>query len=309
MRPKRRTHHGLAELAREQHGVVTLGQLAGLGYPGRTVKEMVRTGRLHSLHRGVYAVGHRAVSRHATCLAATFACGEGALLSHRSAAWLWGLTKRFALPVEVIATSPRRAREEVRAHSAELLAAEDRERLAGIPVTSAARTLLDFAAVDPRFLGPALDSAHRLGLIDLIELDALIARSGGARGVARLREALEVHRPVVFTRSGLERRFFDLVRRHGLPAPSTNFFVAGYELDAYWPSERFAVELDTYDYHGDPRSFEEDRLRQENLKLAGIETVRITGNRLQREPKQVMHRLTRLLTQRRQQLTPGRVRH
>ncbi len=87
-----------------------------------------------------------------------------------------------------------------------------------------------------------------------------------------------------------------------------NFFVAGYELDAYWRVERFAVELDTYDYHGSPRAFESDRIRHEDLKLAGIEIVRITGNRLDREPATVMRRLARLLTQRRNELTLAKTR-
>jgi very-short-patch-repair endonuclease len=81
-----------------------------------------------------------------------------------------------------------------------------------------------------------------------------------------------------------------------------NIFVAGCELDAYWPEERFAAELDTYDYHGDPASFESDRIRQEDLKLAGIEITRITGARLDREPTAVVDRLRQLLTQRRNQL-------
>jgi hypothetical protein len=188
-------------------------------------------------------------------------------------------------------------------HSAEALTVDDRDSVEGIPVTALPRTLLDFAAVDPYYLGTALDNAHRLGLVDLIAIDELIKRSRGFRGVARLREALEIHRPTAFTRSSLERRFLDLVRRSGLPQPSMNFFAEGYELDAYWPAERFAVELDTYDYHGSPRAFEADRVRQENLKLAGIEIVRITGNRLDREPAAVIRRLQRLLAQRRRDLS------
>ena len=81
-----------------------------------------------------------------------------------------------------------------------------------------------------------------------------------------------------------------------------NFFVAGYEVDAYWRAERFAVELDTYDYHGGHAAFEEDRRRQENLKLAGIEMTRITGVRLSREPAAVANRLRRLLNQRKEEL-------
>ena len=156
--------------------------------------------------------------------------------------------------------------------------------------------------MDPRFIGRALDNAQRLGLLDLIAIDALISRSRGFRGVARLREALVIHRPSAFTRSDLERRFLELVRRADLPRPAMNFFAEGHELDAYWPAERFAVELDTYDYHGGRVAFERDRLRQEDLKLAGIEITRITGTRLDREPEAVMNRLRRLLTQRRSDL-------
>lgn len=187
-------------------------------------------------------------------------------------------------------------------HSAEALTGADSAWSEGIPVTTIPRTLLDFAATDPHYLGPALDNARRLGLLDLLAIDELISRSRGFRGVARLRTALEIHRPDAFTRSDLERRFLALVRRSDLPRPSTNLFVEGYELDAYWPKERFAVELDTYDYHGTPAAFETDRIRQENLKLSGIEMTRITGVRMDREPNAVVSRLRRLLAQRRHEL-------
>ncbi len=206
------------------------------------------------------------------------------------------------MPIEVTAASPRLTRAAIRVHSAEALIREDRTSSQGIPVTAVPRTLLDFAAVDPWYLGQALDNGRRLGLLDLIDIDALMKRSRGFRGVARLREALILHRPTAFTRSGVERRFLDLVGRAGLPIPSMNLFVKGYELDAYWAAERFAVELDTYDYHGSPTAFEEDRLRQESLKLAGIEMTRITGIRMDREPRAVTNRLRRLLAQRRQEL-------
>jgi very-short-patch-repair endonuclease len=93
------------------------------------------------------------------------------------------------------------------------------------------------------------------------------------------------------------------VRRAGLPTPAANFWVGEYELDAYWPEERFGVELDVYETHGTRAAFESDRLRQENLKLQGIETIRITGPRLDREPAAVMERISTLLEQRRRQLT------
>lgn len=302
MDTKRRSHHGLARLAAEQHGVVGLGQLRGLGYGGEAIRRAKESGRIHPIDRGVYAVGHPSLTKHGQCLAAVLSCEGGALLSHRSAAWLWGLTKRFAMPVEVTATSPRRTRLTIRMHSAEALTPSDATASEGIPVTAIPRTLLDFAATDPSYLAQALNNARRLGLLDFIAIDELIERSKGFRGVARLRDAMLTHRPRAFTRSGLERQFMRITRRAGLPIPSMNLFVEGYELDAYWAPERFAVELDTYDYHGDPIAFEQDRLRQEDLKLAGIEMTRVTGVRMDREPEAVAARLRRLLTQRRREL-------
>jgi hypothetical protein len=305
MDEERRTHHPLSKLAGRQLGVVSSRQLENLGYSKDAIWKAAISGRLHQVQHGVYAVGHTSLTGEGRCLAAVLSCGDGALLSHRSAAWLWGMTTQLRMPVEVTSPSPRRTRDALRVHSAQALLAEDRDSSNGIPVTAVPRTLLDYAAVDPRYLGWALDRAERRGLIDLVAIDVLLSRSVGFRGVARLREALRIFRTPAFTRSGLERRFLALLGNAGLPRPSINCFVAGYELDAYWPTERFAVELDTYDYHGGHTPFEEDRLRQEDLKLAGIEMTRITGIRMDREPKSVADRLRRLLAQRRRHLRRG----
>jgi very-short-patch-repair endonuclease len=289
----------VAELANRQRGVVSTWQLVDLGYSRARISRDVTAGRLHQVHWGVYAVGHTALSQEACSLAAVLSCGADALLSHRSAAWLWGMTARWRPVIDVTASVPRHTRDSICVHSARTLIADDRTSSSGIPVTAPARTLLDFAAVDPHYLSRALDRAARRGLLDMIAMDALLVRSRGLRGVARLREALDLYRDPAFTRSDLELQFLRLVRDAGLPRPSTNLFVEGYELDAYWEPERFAVELDTYDYHGSHVAFEEDRLRQENLKLAGIEMTRITGTRIKREPRVVMDRLRKLLAQRR----------
>jgi very-short-patch-repair endonuclease len=302
MDEERRSHHPLSELAKQQHGVVSTRQLQRLGYRKDAIWKAANSGRLHPVQDRVYAVGHTALTGQGRCLAAVLSCGDGALLSHSSAAWLWGLTSQLRSPLEVTARSPRRTRVPIRVHSAEALTNEDRDSSEGTPVTAVPRTLLDYAATEPRYLAWALDRAESRGLLDFIAIDSLLSRSVGFRGVARLREALRVHRTPAFTRSGLERQFLDLVRKAGLPRPSTNLFIEGYELDAYWPAERFAVELDTYDYHGGHVAFEQDRLRQEDLKLAGIEMTRVTGARMDREPKAVTRRLQRLLSQRRQEL-------
>jgi predicted transcriptional regulator of viral defense system len=302
MREEMRTRRGVAKLARAQHGIVAAAQLEALGQSRASMSREVTAGRLHRLHRGVYSVGHRAVPERGRCLAAVLTCGEGTLLSHASAAWLWGLSTTWTTVVEVTTRSPRRRQASIRIHSSTRLYEADRAMVEGIPVTAVPRTLLDFAASRSRSTRHAVQRAERLGLLDVAEVDALLRCNRGSRGAERLREALLAYRDPAFTRSGLERRFLRLVMEAGLPRPSTNLFIAGHELDAYWPAERFAVELDTYTYHGGRRAFEEDRLRQENLKLEGVEMVRMTGARIEREPDLVIARLRKLLAQRRREL-------
>ncbi|HWT90494.1 MAG TPA: hypothetical protein VN179_05210, partial [Solirubrobacterales bacterium] len=166
------------------------------------------------------------------------------------------------------------------------------------------RTLLDLAVrARPDQMERLLERAEELDLLDLRPLEALLDRAGGHRGRGRLRRALALYRPdPAFTRSRFERRFRSLVRAAGLPAPSMNFNVAGYELDAYWPQHRFAVELDLFETHGTRAAFERDRLRQEELKLLGIEMIRVTRPRLQREPEAVVRNLAALLERRRHEV-------
>jgi hypothetical protein len=299
-------HGPLAELATRQHGVVSIRQMIdSLGYSRSAVTRAAASGRLHRLYRGVYAVGHTDLSPHASCLAAVLACGSGALLSHHSAAWLWGIARWSPVPLSVTAPSPRRARPPIRLHRARALAPEDQVLHERIPVTAVPRSLLDLApAMRSDGLQRLLERAEELRLFDLRDFEALLSRAAGHPGAGRLRRALALYRPTPFTRSGLERRFLELVRQAGLPRPLANFVEAGYELDVYWPEVRFAVELDTYKTHGTHGAFERDRIRQEDLKLAGIEMTRVTGGRLDREPHQVIERIARLLDQRRQQLRP-----
>jgi len=142
-------------------------------------------------------------------------------------------------------------------------------------------------------------------VFDLADFRSILSRNQGHRGAAPLSRALAIYEPQRFTRSELEREFAALAEQIGLPAFATNFNAAGYELDVYWPELRFAVELDVYGTHGGHESFEEDRRRDEELKLAGIELTHVTGLRLEREPRQVIERVGRLLEQRRKQLANG----
>lgn len=303
MRAQARSHHRLAETAEAQYGVVSRAQLRALGYSGSAIGRALASGRLHRVHRGVYAVGHRRLSAHGQCHAAVLACRPGALLSHSSAAWLWGLVPKLATPVEVVLQTGGYRGSSICVHHSRILQPPDRTIRDGLPVAAIPRVVLDLASTVPRRqLERALDRAELLGMLDVGEIDTLLARAGRHPGIGALRSALDPHREPCFTRSGLERRFLELVRASDLPMPAANAYVAGFELDAYWEAERFAVELDGYEYHRSRSAFERDRARQEELKLAGIEMVRITARRIAREPEEVVGRLRVLLGRRRGEL-------
>lgn len=185
-------------------------------------------------------------------------------------------------------------------HTADLPSV-DRGTRDGIPVTSPSRTILD-VAVNSRIktVGRFIERADEGKVFDLREMRDLLDRSKGHRGAPKVRAALDAYRPEPrFTRSGLERRFLERLREAGLPEPATNVFVAGHEIDAWWEEERFGVELDTYETHGSRLSFEEDRVRDDELLLADLDITRVTEVRLDREPDAVIESLRRHLARRR----------
>jgi predicted transcriptional regulator of viral defense system len=279
----------LADLATRQHGVVSVRQLERLGYTRSSAAKAAGVGRLQRLHRGVYAVGHEALTWEGWCVAAV-AANAPCVASHWSAGCIWGLTRsRPTGKFHITATTRRHRKEEFHVHFAELTD-EDTSSVQGIPVTSVARTVLDLAALNPGGTSARLkrleDGEHRL---DLREFEALLARAKGHKGWAALTRAVDLYRldPTV-TRSGLERRFRALIRRSGLPRPSMNFVVGGYELDCYWPEHLLAVELDTYGTHGSRLSFEEDRKRARVLGMLGITLERVTDRQLDSEADEVL---------------------
>lgn len=298
-----RTHVQLADLAARQYGVVSRAQLDSLGYSDDAIDGATAIGRLHRVHQTVFAVGHAGLSRHGKSLAAVLARGEGAVLSFQSAAWLWGIEGTLDLPVEVSVSWRGHHRDKLRVHHCPALRDEDTTIFERVPVTAVPRTLLDLAsAVKPRRLERALDRAERLDLLDLDAVDRLLAALPTHPSRGKLTRVIDVHREPAFARSRGEKRFLQLLREAGLPRPHVNTWVEGYEVDLYFERERFAVELDSWDAHKTRRSFAEDRKRQEDLMMVGIEMIRITGTRLAREPEQVAQRLAFLLGRRRDEL-------
>jgi very-short-patch-repair endonuclease len=219
--------------------------------------------------------------------------------SHKSAGWLWGLLRFRPETVHVTCRSPRTKKRPFAVHRAEL-ALVDLTRRDGIPVTSLARTILDLA-VDSRqrTVSRYIRQADDDKIFDLRTMEELLERTKGHKGRAKVLHALEIYDDrAIVTRSDTEKRFFEVVTAAGLPAPSMNYFVEGYEIDAYWADARFGVELDVYGTHGSRLSFEEDRERDDELLLAGIETTRVTGPRLAREPDAVVESVRRHLQRR-----------
>lgn len=274
---------GLAALAAAQHGVVSLAQLRAVGLSGPAARKRAARGRLHRIHRGVYAVGHRRISVKGRLAAAVLACGEGATSSHRSAAYLLGLVRGVAAFVEV--TVPvqdgRRGHTQVVVHRSSTLSADDVTLVEGIPCTTVARTLLDLADVLPeRRLMAAIDSAERLRLYDDRQVKAVLARGGGRRAAKRLRRALGTYEEPDATRSELERRALALFAASDLPPPRVNSYVetaAGpIQVDFFWPDRGLVVEADSYLWHSARRDFENDRERDQLLHAAGFSVVRVT---------------------------------
>jgi hypothetical protein len=290
----------LADRAAKQHGVVKHAHLMELGFSRSGIRRMAQAGRLHPLHRGVYAVGHPAVSFKGKLLAAVYASGDRAVLSHHQAAWLWRL-RRGTGGSRIHITVPARGlldRSGIQLHQVRSLHEDDVTVLDGIPVTSVARTLLDMAeCADANELRRMLEEAERLRIFDLRAMEAACARGNGRRGVARARRAArDAHPDPPWTRSDLELAFFEFCREEGIPEPSVNVWVEGQEVDMAWSDPRVVVvELDSYAYHGTREAFERDRVRSADLAVAGVPCIRVTQRRLTRERPGLRKHLLSLL--------------
>lgn len=261
-------------LARLQHFAVARRQLLGVGMHPQAIKHRLATGRLRPVHTGVYAVGRRDLSRLGELMAAVLACGEGAVLSHRAAAELWGVCPRGGVEVTVpTGRTPRRPG--IVVHRA-ALAAEHRTRRHAIPVTSPARTLVDISPYLPRdHLERAVNEADRLDLIDPERLRESLGELGGTRGVAKLRTLLD-RRTFTLTDSALERRFKPIARAAGLPEPLTQQRVNGFRVDFFWPALGLVVETDGLRYHRTPAQQARAHVRDQTHLAAGLLALRFT---------------------------------
>lgn len=268
----------MAATAGRQHGVISIAQLHEAGLSDAAVMRRTRAGRLHKLHRGVYAVGHVAPSTERRWMAAVLALGGGAILSHRSAAALWELLPSQDGPVDVSLPSRngRRRRPGIRIHRPLSLESTEMTHRHRIPVTSPARTLADLrTTVTARELRRAIRQADVLGL-----------PTGSSIPSDR-------------TRSELELKFLKLCRRHGLPKPSVNLRVGGLIVDFCWVEQRLIVETDGYRYHRGRAAFEDDRARDLELRTLDFEVIRLSYRQVVNDSSQVAAVLQAALERRR----------
>lgn len=276
----------LADLAEQQHGVVSRWQVISLGFGGDAIAHRIAVARFHVVFAGVYAVGHAAIGRNGRWMAAVLASGEGAVLSHRSAACLWGLRIEAPPSHDVTIARSTGSIYGLRRHQSVLLSDELAVRNS-IPVTCVARTLIDIAAgATPWEFERAVREAEFLRLPQAPSLEEVYERRRGRRGVKLVRATLEnlSRLPGGTSRSGLEDRFLRFVRRAGLPAPETNVLLSfegvTYEADCVWREQRVVAELDGHQAHGTRSAFEEDRERDRRLQAQDWRVVRVTWRHL-----------------------------
>ena len=295
----------IADLARRQHGVVAVWQLWPLGFTDDQVQYWAKTGRLHRIHRGVYAVGHVRITRLGRWLAAALAHGPTAVLSHRTAAAVWGLLRSRATAQVTVVARGRRRRPGIALHQVDVLDACERDAVDGIPVTTVGRTLLDLAAGADPLLDRAIEESEHLRLFDLTAIDELT--TPGRAGVRRLRRALAIYRPATGDeRSLFERRVYGAVVDDDLPAPSVNVFVLGAERDLVWLDHKFVVELDG-PWHEGTAARIRDPQRDAALQLDDWNVLRVAQHWFDTDPAGVLQTIRGFLSRaERTQARPGR---
>jgi hypothetical protein len=291
----------IAALAKRQHGVVGYAQLLALGLSRQSIDHRVRCGRLHRIHRGVYAVGHKRLTRRGRFMAAVLAGGEGAVLSHRSAAALWGILPQRG-DIHVTTARALRKRDGLHFHSQSLQFDEVTEH-DGIPLTTVARTLIDIAATEPAQFERAFNEAEFRRLYDQTGVLAILSRNPSRRGTVAIRAVAE-RAALGRTREELEQRFLALLDKHGLPRPELN---ADLELepgrwiqpDCLWRDARLIVELDSRAAHNTTSRFDSDRERDRLLALAGLLVIRVTWKHVTADARGLAADLRELIATRR----------
>jgi very-short-patch-repair endonuclease len=281
-------------LARRQHGAVSREQLLALGFTKSAIEHRLKTGRLHPIRRGIYAVGRRRLDREGRWMAAVLACGPGAALSHRSAAALWGFAKEHPDYIELSLRRPSEARlPGLRCHRRPSLPSQNITSRRNIPLTQPVRTFLDLVSVmGPRDLERAINEADKLDVIDADALRKGLDDHAGEPGVRVLRRILDEH-TFRLSDEELERLFRPLAASAGLPVPLTKQMLGRFEVDFFWPDLGLVVETDkSWRYHRTPSAQTRDALRFQTHTAAGLTPLRFSHHQVKYEPAHVRRILT-----------------
>jgi predicted transcriptional regulator of viral defense system len=295
----------LAQICHAQHGLITLEQLEARGLTVQGVHERVNSGRLHRIHQRVYSLTPGVITQRGRFMAAVLACGPHAVLSHHSAAYLWGLVDHREAPIDVTAPNRRgRSPDGVAAHRDGSLQPIDKVTLYGVPCTSLARTLLDYAGVAPEWeVRKAVAQAEVLGILDRQSMRSVLRRGRRRRGVARLRLIFDtIHPQTKKTRGELERLFLAMCIKAGLPQPQVNVWLdvpggKSLQADFLWRESRLIVEADSREFHDTDSAFEYDRKREQRFNLAAWRVSRCTWSQVEREPQRLAATIRALLSQ------------
>ena len=294
IRPGNRDRDAVIRLAERQWGVVSRAQLLDAGLSKSAIGRWTDAGRLHRIHPGVYAVGHRALRTEGRLAAALFYAGPGAALSHATALWWWALKRGQPRTIHISAPGRTFSIATVHVHHPHIVERVFRDRL---PVTPVARTLMDHAttaSLDE--VRRTLSEADYRGLLDVRELER---RSGkGRAGSATMRMALQRHQPrFAHARSDLEIPLIRFCEHYGFPMPNINVIVAGCEVDAVWEENRVVVEVDGGPAHSGPDRMEKDRHWDLVLRARGYTILRYTWRQLTERTDEVAADLARALGQ------------
>jgi very-short-patch-repair endonuclease len=290
----------IAGIAGGQENVISRGQLLAAGLGRGAITHRARVGDLHPLHRAVFLIGHAPPTPRGRAWAALLAVGDGAVVSHRTAAELWGILRaddRREPEVTVLGRNPR-PRPGIRVHRTIDLPDWQVRDLDGLPITSPARTISDLAGTEPtNDVEDALQEARvHLNLTDP-QLRAVTGRTPTKKGAAFIKRLLKGEDEKGYSRSRAERLLRSHLRRADLPQPLANQHRERQLVDFVWDTQRLIVEVDGYETHRDRAAFERDRRRDQILTAAGWRVIRITWRQLLHEPLAVIARIAQALVQ------------
>ena len=289
----------IARAAGRQRTMVSADQLIAYGLGQDAITYRVHTGRLSVTFRGVYSVVCGELPPLAREHGALLACGAGAFLSHRSAAFVWGMRK---MPPEVVEVSVpgrnRRSRNGLVVHRVQEVDRRERRYHKGLWVSSPERAVLEVAASAPGELLDVIDEGLARRALKRRELERVLARHRGCRGAARLAAVVGDEDAMTLTRSKRERAFLKLIRSSGLPIPETNVGFGPYEADFLWRRERLVVEIDGYNFHTGPAVFRRDREKDLAFREAGLGVLRFAGDHVLHQPAMVLATMAQELARR-----------